>query len=142
MSYPAELVALALVAASLLGMLWALFWPGRRGTAPGPMLWDLVYVDDDGQLLFTTARVLTLDLNTRRLTAWCSRSGAQRVFKLSKILKATDVASGQRVRLPVSVHLNPEALIDAGGHVASHRSGRSDVGSRRSARARAGLRWA
>jgi predicted DNA-binding transcriptional regulator YafY len=116
MSYPFEVLALLLVVVSLMGMLWAMFWPKPSTRSPQtPQHWDLVYVDDDGVLLFTMVRVLDLNLDSHRLTAWCSRTGAQRVFKLSKILKATDVQSGERVRLPSSKHLNPEALVDEQG---------------------------
>jgi predicted DNA-binding transcriptional regulator YafY len=116
MSYPFEVLALLLVVVSLMGMLWAMFWPKSGAPSPqAPQHWDLVYVDDDGVLLFTMVRVLELNLDSHRLTAWCSRTGAQRVFKLSKILKATDVQSGERVRLPASQHLNPESLVDDNG---------------------------
>jgi hypothetical protein len=101
MSYAFEVLALLLVVVSLMGMLWAMFWPKRRGAGDqAPRHWDLVYVDDDGVLLFTMVRVLDLNLDSQRLTAWCSRTGAQRVFKLGKILKVTDAQTGERVRLP------------------------------------------
>jgi hypothetical protein len=104
MSYPFEVLALLLVVVSLMGMLWAMFWPKRRGAADqAPRHWDLVYVDDDGVLLFTMVRVLDINLDSQRLTAWCSRTGAQRVFKLGKILKVTDAQSGERVRLPTGL---------------------------------------
>lgn len=81
-----------------------------QGARPeAPTLWELVYVDDDGVLLFTVVRVLQLDEAHHRLVAWCTRSQAQRVFKLSKVIKATHLGTGQRVRLPRSVLLNPEA---------------------------------
>ncbi|MEY4765405.1 MAG: hypothetical protein RI907_2078 [Pseudomonadota bacterium] len=110
MSYPYEAFALALAAVSLVGLLWATFWPRRSTRADQPTHWDVVYVDDDGVLLFTLVRVLDLQPDAHRMVGWCSRTGTQRVFKLSKILKATDVATGERVRLPVSAHLNPESL--------------------------------
>ncbi len=103
MSYAFEVLALLLVVISLVGMLWAMFWPKRSVVAePGPRHWDLVYVDDDGVLLFTMVRVLDIDVDGHRLTAWCSRTGVQRVFKLGKILKATDAQTGERVRLPAT----------------------------------------
>ncbi len=85
--------------------------PHTQGSAPAdaPTLWELVYVDDDGVLLFTVVRVLQLDEAHHRLVGWCTRSQTQRVFKLSKVVKATHVATGQRVRLQRSVLLNPEA---------------------------------
>lgn len=89
------------IVVSVAGIAWALFWPGRRvhgGNAPSTH-WDLIYVDDNGVLLFTLVRVLKIDPEARRLTAWCSRTGAQRVFKLSKIIKATDVNTGLRINM-------------------------------------------
>jgi Na+-transporting methylmalonyl-CoA/oxaloacetate decarboxylase gamma subunit len=110
MSYPFEVLALLLVVVSLMGMLWAMFWPKRRGAADqAPRHWDLVYVDDDGVLLFTMVRVLDINLEQQRLTAWCSRTGAQRVFKLGKILKVTDAQTGERVRLPTGLRHDAEA---------------------------------
>jgi predicted DNA-binding transcriptional regulator YafY len=101
MSYPNEVLALALVLASLVGMLWAMFWPRQdQRKAPLPTHWDLVYVDEDGTLLFSMVRVLELNVENHRLVGWCARTGTQRVFKLGKILKATDVQTGERVRLP------------------------------------------
>ena len=92
-----------------LGMIWVCMRAGRgTAAAPGSRHWDLVYVDDNGELLFTLVRVLDIDADGKRLTAWCTRTGAQRVFKVSKILKATDMRSGRVVSLPVSTLLNPE----------------------------------
>ena len=106
MSYTFEVLALLLVVVSLMGMLWAMFWPKRGAVAEaGPRHWELVYVDDDGVLLFTMVRVLDIESDANRLTAWCSRTGAQRVFKLSKILKATDAQTGERVRLFAAGHV-------------------------------------
>jgi hypothetical protein len=98
-----ETQAIALIAIFMcgLGMVWSVLWPrrNRSGTDPVSPHWDLIYVDDDGTLLFTMVRVLRTDGEARRLTAWCSRTGAERVFKFSKILKATDVHSGVRINL-------------------------------------------
>ena len=94
-------IAYFAIGACVVGMLWALFWPGQRhraDTAPSNH-WELIYVDEDGVLLFTLIRVLDIDTEARRLTAWCSRSACQRVFKFSKIVKAVDVQTGTRVHL-------------------------------------------
>jgi hypothetical protein len=108
MSHTHEVLALVLVLASLVGMLWAMFWPRQdQRKAPLPAHWDLVYVDDDGALLFTLVRVLELNPDSHRLVGWCARTGSQRVFKLSKILKATDAQTGERVRLPGVSALRP-----------------------------------
>ncbi len=108
MSYTHEVLALVLVLASLVGMLWAMFWPRHdQRKAPLPAHWDLVYVDDDGALLFTLVRVLELNADSQRLVGWCARTGTQRVFKISKILKATDAQSGERVRLPAMLAARP-----------------------------------
>jgi hypothetical protein len=94
-------IAYFAIGACVAGILWAVFWPGQRRrdkTRPSNH-WELIYVDEDGVLLFTLIRVLHIDTDARRLTAWCSRSGRQRVFKFSKIVKATDVQTGARVHL-------------------------------------------
>lgn len=94
------LVALTILAC-LIGVAWAALRPGlRRGGADQAAThWDLVYVDEDGVLLVSLVRVLSVDLVNKRMTAWCARSGVQRVFKLSKIVKATDAHTGARVQL-------------------------------------------
>jgi predicted DNA-binding transcriptional regulator YafY len=108
MSYTHEVLALVLVLASLVGMLWAMFWPRQdQRKASLPAHWDLVYVDDDGALMFTLVRVLELNTGSHRLVGWCARTGTQRVFKLSKILKATDAQTGERVRLPAMLASRP-----------------------------------
>jgi hypothetical protein len=101
MSNGTQAIALVAIIVCIVGMAWSLLWPtGRRsGADPVSPHWDLIYVDEDGALLFTMVRVLRTDFEARRLTAWCSRTGAERVFKFSKILKATDVHSGVRINL-------------------------------------------
>jgi hypothetical protein len=94
-------IAYFAIGACVAGILWAVFWPGQRRrdkTRPSNH-WELIYVDEDGVLLFTLIRVLHIDTEARRLTAWCSRSACQRVFKFSKIVKAVDVQTGARVHL-------------------------------------------
>lgn len=126
MSYPYEVLALALVVASLVGMLWAMFWPRQEQRKEAtPAHWDLVYVDDDGTLLFTLVHVLSLNVDNHRLVGWCARTGTQKVFKLSKILKATDAQTGERVRLPSGAalrHADGHLGAHLGGHVSGHLS--------------------
>jgi hypothetical protein len=109
-------IAMIAIVASIAGMAWALLWPGARraGNDVAATLWELVYVDDDGVLLFTMVRVLHLNPETRRMTGWCSRTCAERVFKLSKIVKATDVNSGSRINLSKLVAAAP-AVAGPGG---------------------------
>jgi hypothetical protein len=101
MSIDTQTIAFVAIVASLVGMAWAIFWPGNRrsGGDLASTHWDLIYVDDNGVLIFTLVRVLSVNHDTRRLTAWCSRTGSERVFKFSKIVKATDVNTGVRIHL-------------------------------------------
>lgn len=124
-----QTMALLGIVASVAGIAWAVFWPGNRvqgGNAPSTH-WDLVYVDDNGILLFTLIRVLSVDPDARRLTAWCSRTGAQRVFKFSKIVKATDVNTGLRInvaRLTGPARIKPSS----GGAMSSSADAAQDKG--------------
>lgn len=99
MSTETPIFAFIAIVLGLAGLAWAFSWSGKRRWAADRVSthWDLVYMGDDGIVLFTLVRILSVNLETRRLTAWCSHSGAQRVFKFSKIIKATDVHSGMRV---------------------------------------------
>lgn len=95
----AEMVCWGLGVASA-GWLAALLTrrPKALDASPGGY-WDVVYVDDNGEMLLTTLHVLGVDTHTRRVTAWCSTSGRERQFKLSKIVKAQDLRTGRRVNL-------------------------------------------
>lgn len=92
-------IAMISVVIACMGMAWAVFWPVRAqpGREPVSTHWDIVYVDDDGTMLFTLVRVIKVNPGTRRMTAWCSATGSERVFRLGKIVKATDVRSGARI---------------------------------------------
>lgn len=94
-------ITLISVVLGFIGMAWAIFWPvrGQFGSGPVSTHWDIVYVDDDGIMQFTLVRVIKVNPSTRRMTAWCATRGAERVFKLSKIVKATDVRSGMRINV-------------------------------------------
>lgn len=89
------------IAVACTGVAWAIFWPVEPspGFHPISTHWDLVYVDDDGVMQFTMVRVLKINPTTRRMTAWCASSGSERVFRLSKVVKATDLRSGARVNI-------------------------------------------
>lgn len=107
-----DLLAGLLLAALLGAGLWAV-WRGIQPhtAAPRdepPTLWDLAHVDDDGVLRFSVVRVLHVDVVGMRMVGWCTRSQTQRVFRLSRVLKATHVATGRRVRLPRSAPRHPE----------------------------------
>lgn len=108
-----DLLAGLLLAAVLGAGLWAAWrWAQPQVATPRdepPTLWDLAHVDDDGVLRFSVVRVLHVDMAGMRMVGWCTRSQTQRVFRLSRVLKATHVATGRRVRLPRSVLLNPES---------------------------------
>ncbi len=91
--------------------LWAA-WRWARPQAPAPRdeqptLWDLAHVDDDGVLRFTVVRVLHVDATRMRMVGWCTRSQTQRVFRLSRVLKATHVATGRPVKLPRAASTKP-----------------------------------
>jgi hypothetical protein len=94
-------IAMISVLIGVVGMGWAIFWPvhAQPGKHPVSTHWDIVYVDDDGIMQFTLVRVIKVNIGTRRMTAWCSTQGAERVFKLGKIVKATDVRNGSRIHL-------------------------------------------
>ena len=101
MKIDSQTIALMAIAVGFAGMAWAVFWPikAQPGSNSISTHWDLVYVDDDGVMQFTMVRVLKVNPVTRRMTAWCSTSGAERIFKLTKIVKATDVRSGARINV-------------------------------------------
>lgn len=101
MALNTDTIALISVVIGFVGMAWAIFWPVREqpGSHPVSTHWDIVYVDDDGIMQCTLVRVLKINPGTRRMTAWCATSGAERVFKLGKIVKATDVRSGARINV-------------------------------------------
>lgn len=92
-------IAMISVVIACVGMAWAIFWPvhGQPGRRAVSTHWDIVYVDDDGTVLFTHVRVLKVNPGTRRMTAWCSATGSERVLRLGKIVRATDVRSGARI---------------------------------------------
>ncbi len=96
-----QTIAVFAIAAALAGIAWALFWPvtSRAREASVSAHWDLAYLDDDGVLRFTVVRVIAFNFDTRRMTAWCTSTGCERVFKLSRIVKATDVRHGRRIDL-------------------------------------------
>lgn len=114
MDIDAQTLAWLAMGMGLVGMAWAIFWPLTPSTDMRPVSthWEIVYVDEDGVMQLTMVRVLKVNPTSRRMTAWCARSGSERVFKLSKIVKATDARSGLRINL---AH-----LIDA-PRVVSHR---------------------
>lgn len=101
MTLDSQTIALIAIAVGFVGMAWAVFWPVRAqpGSNPISTHWDLVYVDDEGIMQFTMVRVLKVNPATRRMTAWCSTAGVERVFKLNKVVKATDVRSGARINV-------------------------------------------
>ncbi len=101
MGIDTQTVAWVAIALGFVGIAWAIFWPvePHPGVNPISTHWDLVYVDDDGVMQFTMVRVLKINPTTRRMTAWCASSGSERVFKLSKVVKATDVRSGARINI-------------------------------------------
>jgi hypothetical protein len=101
MTLDLQTIAIVAILVALAGIAWALFWPvtsrGRRANVSAH--WDLAYLDDDGVLRFTVVRVIAFNFSTRRMTAWCTSRGSERVFKLSRIVKATDVRNGARIDL-------------------------------------------
>lgn len=101
MGIETQTIAWVAIAVGMVGIAWAIFWPvePHPGVNPISSHWDLVYVDDDGVMQFTLVRVLKINPASRRMTAWCSASGSERVFKLSKVVKATDVRSGARINI-------------------------------------------
>lgn len=101
MALNTDTIALISVVIGFVGMAWAVFWPVRElpGSHPVSTHWDIVYVDDDGIMQFTLVRVIKVNPGTRRMTAWCATAGAERIFKLGKIVKATDVRSGARINV-------------------------------------------
>lgn len=113
MGIETQTIAWLAILVGLAGIAWAIFWPleSHPGVNPISSHWDLVYVDDDGVMQFTLVRVLKINPGSRRMTAWCSASGSERVFKLSKIVKATDVRSGARINIARLID-KPRTLTD------------------------------
>lgn len=114
MGIETQTIAWVAIAVSFVAIAWAIFWPiePQPGVNPISTHWDLVYVDDDGAMQFTMVRVLKINPTSRRMTAWCSKSGCERVFKLSKVVKATDVRSGARINIARLID-KPRVLSDA-----------------------------
>lgn len=106
MAFDTNTIALISVVLGFIGMAWAIFWPVKAhpGSHPISSHWDIVYVNDEGVMQFTLVRVIKINPSSRRMTAWCATAGSERIFKLGKIVKATDVRSGARI--------NMAALID------------------------------
>ncbi|MFT3858676.1 MAG: hypothetical protein QM742_14640 [Aquabacterium sp.] len=106
-------IALISVVIGFVGIAWAVFWPVRHqpGSQPVSSHWDIVYVDDEGIMHFTLVRVIKIHPSTRRMTAWCSSTGSERVFKLGKIVKATDIRSGHRIN--IAWLMDRQRLMDA-----------------------------
>jgi len=121
MTFDSQTIALIAIAVGFVGMAWAVLWPvkAQPGSNPISTHWDLVYVDDNGVMQFTMVRVLKVNPVSRRMTAWCSTSGAERVFKLNKVVKATDVRSGARI--------NITRLMDKPPAVAAHNADAIDA---------------
>lgn len=113
MGFETQTIAWIVIAVCFAGVAWAIFWPiePHPGVHPISTHWDLVYVDDDGVLQFTMVRVLKINPTSRRMTAWCASRGSERVFKLSKIVKATDVRSGARINIARLID-KPRVLTD------------------------------
>lgn len=141
MGIETQTIAWIAIIVSLAAIAWAIFWPlePQPGVNPISTHWDLVYVDDEGAMQFTMVRVLKINPTSRRMTAWCSKSGSERIFKLSKIVKATDVRSGARINIARLID-KPRVLSDSPSHVRAERDRRepthqssdglsSDVGS-------------
>lgn len=101
MDIDTQTVVWVVIALGVVGMAWGIFWPvePQPGINPISTHWELVHVDDEGVMQFTLVRVLKINPTTRRMTAWCASSGSERVFKLSKVVKATDVRSGARINI-------------------------------------------
>jgi hypothetical protein len=85
-------------------------------------------VDDEGVMQFTMVRVLKVNPATRRMTAWCSTSGVERVFKLTKIVKATDVRSGARINIARLMD-KPMGVASVNGKVDAADSQQGDAGT-------------
>ncbi|HEX5357312.1 MAG TPA: hypothetical protein VFW93_13920 [Aquabacterium sp.] len=121
MDIDTQTIAWVAMAVGLVGIAWAIFWPvePHPGVNPISTHWDLVYVDDDGVMQFTMVRVLKINPTSRRMTAWCAASGSERVFKLSKIVKATDVRSGARINIARLID-KPRVLTEQVPPIAPH----------------------
>ncbi|MBI5926497.1 MAG: hypothetical protein HY836_12980 [Aquabacterium sp.] len=113
MDIDTQTIAWVAMAVGFVGIAWAIFWPvePHPGVNPISTHWDLVHVDDNGVMQFTMVRVLKINPTSRRMTAWCSNSGSERVFKLSKIVKATDVRSGARINIARLID-KPRVLVE------------------------------
>lgn len=113
MGFDTQTIAWIVIAVCFAGVAWGIFWPieGHADVHTISTHWELVHVDDDGILQFTMVRVLKINPTSRRMTAWCASRGCERVFKLSKIVKATDVRSGARVNIARLID-KPRVLTD------------------------------
>lgn len=130
MGIDTQTIAWLAIAIGFIGIAWAIFWPvePRPGVNPISTHWDLVYVDDDGVMQFTMVRVLKVNPTSRRMTAWCASSGCERVFKLNKIVKATDARSGARINIARLID-KPRVLSDKIEPAEAPDSTHGDVGS-------------
>ena len=104
-----QIIAIFSVSACLLGLGWLVYRARSRAdagddhhSARGPAYWEVIYVTEDGTLLFTTLRVISVDIEARRFTAWCHSSGRERSFKIGKIVEARDLnRGGAKVNVPL-----------------------------------------
>lgn len=90
---------LGFVFGALGGALSALLWWRRHGVESRGAYWEVIYVEDSGQMLFTNIRIIAVDNGLRRVTAWCEASGRERRFKVRCLISARDMETGAKVNI-------------------------------------------
>lgn len=101
MTLDLQTIALFGITAGFMALVWGLFWPVKATSRRAPLAthWRLVYLDDGGRTQFTTVRVIKINAESKRMMAWCSTTGSERVFKLGQIVKAKDLRTGARINI-------------------------------------------
>ena len=101
MTFDLQTIALFGITAGFMALVWGLFWPVKASARRSPLAthWRLVYMDDGGRTQFTTVRVIKINAESKRMMAWCSKTGSERVFKLGQIVKAKDLRTGARINV-------------------------------------------
>lgn len=101
MTLGAQAIGIVTVMLLAVGALWALLTAPRgegvREREPASHYWAVTYLEEDGTMVSTTVRLLTIEPQMRRIRAWCYASANERVLNTQKILQARDLNNGTEV---------------------------------------------